>query len=87
MAGEESQGVQAPATLFEVRATCLLVARLGALQDLGDALQIAGAVFDIKRQRGDQCIGRVANLAQRDGRVFPPAAAWSGGLRRDDSPW
>ena len=37
-AREEAQGVEATAAGFEVRATCLLVATLGALQDGGDAL-------------------------------------------------
>ena len=69
---------------FEVRATCLLVARLGTLQDGGGASQIDGAVFGIKRQRGDQCVGGVADLAQGDRRVFPPEAAGFGGLRKGD---
>jgi hypothetical protein len=76
--------VQALAAGFEMGATCLLVARLGALQDGGDALQVGGAVFDVKRERGNQRVGGVADLAQRDGRVFPPEAARSGGLRIND---
>ena len=75
VAGEEAKGVQATAAGFEVRATCLLVANLGVLQVGGDALEVAGAGFDIKRQRGDQCVGSVADLRERDRRVFPPAAA------------
>jgi hypothetical protein len=45
------------ATGFEMRATRLLVACLGALQDGGDALKVdeAGVVF--KRKRTDQCVG------------------------------
>jgi len=74
-AREESQGVQATAAGFEVGATRLLVASLGAHQDSGDTLQVAAAVFDIKRQRGDQCVGSVADLRERDRRVFPPASA------------
>ena len=86
MAREEAEGVEATAAGFEVRATCLLVASLGVLQVSGDALEAAGAGFDIKRQRGDQCVGGIADLAERDQRVFPPEAARSGGPRRDDSP-
>jgi len=48
-AREEAQGAQATAAGFEMRATCLLVARLGVLQDGGDALQVGGAVFEIKQ--------------------------------------
>ena len=80
-AREEAEGVQAPAAACEVGATCLLVTGLGALQVGGDALQVDGAAFGIKRERSDQCVGGVADLAQRDGRVFPPEAARSGGLR------
>src|SRR5260370_40399886 len=83
-AREEAQGVEATAAGFEMGATCLLVATLGAGQDGGDALEVGSAVFDIKRERTDQCVGGVADLAQRDLRVFPPEAARSGGLRRDD---
>ncbi len=83
-AREEAQGVQAAAASFEMGATCLLVARLGTLQDAGDALQVGGTGFDVKRQCSDQGVGGVAGLAQCDLRVFPPEAAWSGGPRRDD---
>lgn len=84
VAREEAQGVQATAAGFAMGATCLLVASLGALQDGGDALQVGGAVFDIKRERSDQRVGGVADLAQRDRWVFPPEAARSGGLRIND---
>ena len=84
MARVEAQVVEATAAGFEVGTTCLVVAPLGALQDGGDALQVGGAGFDIKRKRSDQGVGGVADLAQREQRIFPPAAAWSGGLRRDD---
>ena len=60
---------------LEMRAACLLVASLSALQDGRDALQVADAAFDVKRQRSDQCVGGIADLAQRDRRVFPPSAA------------
>ena len=81
---EEAQGMQATAAGFDVGATCLLVARLGALEDGRDALEVGGASFLIKRQRSDQRVGAVANLAHRDLRVFPPAAARSGGPRTND---
>ena len=84
MAREEGQGVKATAAGFAMGATCLLVARVGALQDDGDAFQVGGAGLDIKRQRSDQRVGGVADLAQRERRVFPPAAARSGGLRTND---
>ena len=84
VAREEAQGVEATAAGFEMGATCLLVACLGALQDGGDALQEGGTGFDIKRERADQRIGGVADLGERDRRVFPPEAARSGGLRKDD---
>ena len=80
---EEAQGVQATAAGSEMRAACLLVASLSALQVGRDALQIGGAGVGIKRERGDQRVGGVANLAQRDGQVFPPGAARFGGPRTD----
>ena len=83
VAREEAQGVQATAAGFDMGAACLLVACLGALQDGGDAFQVGGAVFDVKRERSDQRVGGVADLAQRERRVFPPETARSGGPRRD----
>jgi hypothetical protein len=81
---EEAQGVEATAAGFEMGATGLLVATLGTRQDGGDTLEVGGAVVDINWERSDQCVGGIADLAQRDLRVFPPEAAGSGGLRRDD---
>ena len=86
VAGEEAEGVEATAAGFGVGATCFLVAGLDVLQVRGDAFQVGRARFDIKRQRGDQGVGAVANLAQGEQRVFPPATARSGGPKRDDSP-
>ena len=83
-AREEAQGVEATAAGFEMGATCLLVTSLGALQDGGDALQESGAVFGVKRERRNQRVGSVADLAQCDRRVFPPAAARSGGPGTND---
>ena len=85
-AREEAQGSQSTAAGFGMGAACGLIASLGVLQVSGDVLQVDRAVFDIKRQRSDQGVGGVADLAQRDQRVFPPEAARSDGPRRDDSP-
>ena len=60
---------------FGVRATRLLVAALGAYQDRADAVQATVALVGVKRQRADQRVGRLADLAQGDRWVFPPAAA------------
>ena len=84
MAREESEGVEAPAAGFVVRAACLPIAMLRAHQDGAGTLQMTLSVVCVKRQRGDQCVGGVADLAERDRRVFPPEAAGSGGPRRDD---
>ena len=59
---------------FEVRATRRLVAGLCALEARSRALQIAFAVFGIKPRRVHQCVGGFADLAQRDGWIFPPEA-------------
>jgi hypothetical protein len=80
-AGVEAEGVEATAASFEVGTTCLLVAPLGALQDDGDAFEVGVAVLGVKGERSDQRVGGVVDLAQGDGRVFPPAAARSGGPR------
>jgi hypothetical protein len=83
-AREESEGVEATAAGFVVRATRLLIAKLGARQDGTGPLQVTLSVVRVKWQRSDQCIGGVADLAQGERRVFPPLAAQSGGPRRDD---
>jgi hypothetical protein len=83
-AREEAQCVEASSSGFAMGTTCLLIAFLGTYQDGGDALQVGGAGFDIKRKRSDQSVGGVANLAQRNLRVFPPVAARSGGLGTND---
>jgi hypothetical protein len=84
-AGEEAEGVEATTAGFDMGASCLAIARLGALQEGGNAFQVGGAGFGIKRQCGDQRVGGVADLAQREPRIFPPAAAPSGGPERDGS--
>jgi hypothetical protein len=83
-AREEAQASQSAAAGFEMRPACGLVATLGVLQVSGDAAQVDGAVFDIKRQRAHQRVGGGADLGQRDLRIFPPEAAGSGGPRKDD---
>ena len=82
-AREEADGAEATATGFGMGAACSLVSSLGVLQVSGDAAQVDRAVFDIKRQRADQRVGGVADLAQGDLRIFPPAAAGFGGPRKD----
>jgi hypothetical protein len=86
MAREEAQGVQATTSGFEMRATCLSIAYLGAFQHGRDALQVGCTGFGIKRQRRDQGVGGIADLAQRDGYIFPPVALRFAGPRTDDSP-
>jgi len=83
-AREEADGVQTTATAFEMGPARLLIASLGALQDRGHALEVGKAAFGIKRQRGDQRVGGIAYLAQRERGFFPPAAARFGGLRTND---
>jgi hypothetical protein len=72
--------VKATATGFEMGAPCLVVASLGALQEGGNASQVGSTIVDIKRQRENQCVGGIADLAQCDPWVFPPETARSGGL-------
>ena len=84
MAREESEGVEAPAAGFVMRAARLSIAVLRAHQDGAGTLQMTLPLIGVKWQRGDQCVGGVADLAERDGRIFPPEAARSGGPRRDD---
>lgn len=83
-AREEAQGMQAPAAGFVMRPTRLLVALLRPLQDDADLFEVSHAVDFIKPQRADQSVGGVAHLAQRDRRIFPPAAAGSGGPGTND---
>jgi hypothetical protein len=66
---------------FDMGAPRFPVASLGSPKDGGGALQVTLAVLGIKRQRAHQRVGGVADLAERDRRVFPPAAAPFGGPR------
>ena len=66
-----------------VGAARLLVAKLGALQEEAGTLQVTPPVLGVKRQRGDQGVGGVADLAHGEPRIFPPAAARPGGPGRD----
>ena len=86
LAREEALGAQVSAAGFGMGETCPLVAGLGVFQVGTNALQINGAGVGIKPQRRDQGVGGVADLAQCDQRIFPPAVARSGAPRKDDSP-
>jgi hypothetical protein len=68
----ESKGVEATAAGFVVRTARLLIAVLRAHQDGAGTLQVTLPVVCVKRQCGDLRVGGGADLAQRDGRVFPP---------------
>jgi hypothetical protein len=83
-AREEAESMKATAAGFGVRAARLLIAKLGPLQDDAGTLQVTLPVVRVKGQRGDQSVGGVADLAERDQRVFPPEAAQFGAPRRDD---
>jgi len=67
-----------------VGATCPLIAGLAVSQDGGDPLQVVRAGFDVKPQCADQCVAGIADLAQGNGRVFPPGVARFDEPRRDD---
>jgi len=81
---EEAESVEATAASFVMRAARLLIAKLGAFQDDAGTFQNTLPVVRVKRQRADQCVGGVADLAERDQWVFPPEAARFGGPRTDD---
>jgi hypothetical protein len=76
--------MEAPAASSEMGAACLPVARLPSPQDGSDASEVGRTAFEIKGKRRDQRIGGVADLAERDRPVFPPAAARSGVPRTND---
>ena len=84
MAREEAESVEATAAGFIVRAARLLIANLRAFQDGAGPREVTLAVIGVKRQRADQGVGGVADLAEREQWVFPPAAARCDGPRRDD---
>ena len=73
-------------TPFEMRTARLLIAGLSALENGRQSLEVTFAVVGVKRQRGDQAVGGVADLAQSERWVFPPATAPFGGIRTNDSP-
>jgi hypothetical protein len=76
--------MEATAASFVVRAACLLIAELGTSQNGAGTLQVTLLVICVKRQRGDEGVGAVADLAECDQWIFPPEAARFGGPRRDD---
>lgn len=82
-AREESKGVEATAAFFGVRMARLLIAKLGAMQDGAGPLQVTRAVIGVKQPCGNQGVGGIADLAERDQWIFPPEAARFGGPRRD----
>lgn len=81
---EEAESVELATAGFEMGPARFLVASLCATQDGGDTLQMAFTVFGIKPQRAHQRIGGVADLAQGDQRVFPPAVPRSASPGKDD---
>jgi len=72
-AREEAQVVELSATSLVMRVAGFLIAQLGALKTGGDAREVMAAVVSIKPSRAHQCVGGVADLAQRDQRISPPA--------------
>ena len=64
---------------FRVRGAGLGVAALVVLQGVGRAGEVALAIIRGERQRLDQRGGRGVDLRQSPLRIFPPAAAGSGG--------
>ena len=69
---------------FAVGVVGLLIAALCVGEVSADAFQKAAAVVVVKPQGVHQRVGGVADLAQGDGRIFPPAAAPFGVLRIND---
>jgi hypothetical protein len=72
VAREESQIMELAAAGFEMGAACFLVSELGALEKGGGAKEGAFAMLGIKPERAHQGVGGIADLGQRDQRVFPP---------------
>lgn len=70
------------AASFYVGATSFVVATLGTLKNGGNAFEIADTKGEVNSQYGDQRIRGVADLAQGDVWVFPPAAVLSDGPRK-----
>lgn len=66
-------------TAFEVRATRLFVACLRPHEDGADTFEVALPLVRVKRQGVHESVGAVANLADCQRWVFPPAAAGFGG--------
>jgi hypothetical protein len=83
---EEADGMETAAAGFDMGAARLFVASLGPKKDGTDTFEVTLPVVRIKRQRADQGVGGVADLAQRDRRVFPPEAAGSGAPGTNDLP-
>jgi hypothetical protein len=71
------------ATAFEVGVTRLFIALLRPHEDGADTFEVALPLVRVKRQGVHESVGAVANLADRQRRVFPPAAAGFGGPGTD----
>ncbi len=76
---EETEGMEFTAAPFEMGTARSFIASLCPGKDRADTFEIVLPTVRVKRQGADQRIGAVADLAERDQRVFPPAAAESGG--------
>jgi hypothetical protein len=81
VARKETQGMKLAATFFDMRLARLLIAALGVRQNVGGSFEMLLPVIPAQRQSDDHGVGGVPDLADGDGRIFPPATAGSGGLR------
>jgi len=75
--------VELAAAAFDVGATCLFVARLRPHEDYADTFEVALPLVRVKRQGAHESVGAVANLADCERWVFPPATAGFGGPGTD----
>ena len=76
--------MKSAASVFAVGKVGLLIAGLRVDEIAADAFQKAGAMVFVKPQGVHERMGGVADLAQCDGRIFPPAAAPFGVPRTSD---
>ena len=70
--GEDAEAAKSAAAGFEVALAGLLIARLFVLEVRGGLLQAFAAILGVQGQGVDESVGSVADLAQSDGRIFPP---------------
>ena len=71
-------------TGFAMTTTRGFITGLGTLKNRSRSLEITLTLVGIKHQRKHQRVGGVADLAQGDGRIFPPEAARFGGPKTGD---